>query len=181
MKIKHIDRKRQTAAAAAVRESQYSSSAEAAPESAGRAEATSDGPAGDAEGSGPAPGPKSRSGKRRGANASPPKAHQRAKVGAQRPHVAKRAARSAPAAARGGQTAEKTPPVRAARQSTKKAKVLALLKRPQGATSAELRQATGWQAHSVRGFLSGTLHKQMGLQVQSGKRPDGERIYSLRG
>jgi Protein of unknown function (DUF3489) len=180
MKTNHIDRKRQSAASASIRESPCLPSAEAAPESVGRAEATSDRPAGDAEASGAAPGPKSRSGKRRGAHASQAKAHQKAKLRTQRRHVAQKTARSGPAA-RGGQTAEKTPPVRAAREGTKKAKVLALLKRPQGATIAELRQATDWQAHSVRGFLSGTLHQQWGLQIQSGKHPNGERFYSLRG
>jgi hypothetical protein len=39
--------------------------------------------------------------------------------------------------------------------------------------------ATDWQAHSVRGFLSGALRKKMGLTVESAKRQDGERIYSI--
>ena len=63
---------------------------------------------------------------------------------------------------------------------TKKSKVLALLRRPKGATLAELRQATAWQAHSVRGFLSGALTKKMGLKVSSAKRADGARVYSIR-
>jgi hypothetical protein len=40
-------------------------------------------------------------------------------------------------------------------------------------------KATGWQAHSVRGFLSGTLGKKMGLAVESTKREDGERQYKI--
>jgi hypothetical protein len=40
-------------------------------------------------------------------------------------------------------------------------------------------KATGWQAHSVRGFISGTLGKKMGLTVQSEKNPEGERAYKL--
>ncbi|OPZ57045.1 MAG: hypothetical protein BWY87_01711 [Deltaproteobacteria bacterium ADurb.Bin510] len=39
--------------------------------------------------------------------------------------------------------------------------------------------ATDWQAHSVRGFISGSLTKKMGLNVESFKRPDGERAYRI--
>jgi len=39
---------------------------------------------------------------------------------------------------------------------------------------------TGWQAHSVRGFLSGTVGKKMGLTVNSTKGEDGERNYSVK-
>src|SRR5205807_3747930 len=55
----------------------------------------------------------------------------------------------------------------AARDGRKAAKILELLKRPGGATSKELMKATGWQPHSVRGFLSGTVGKKMGLTVTS--------------
>ncbi len=67
-----------------------------------------------------------------------------------------------------------------AREGTKKETVLALLRRSQGATLAEMMKATGWQSHSVRGFLSGTLRKKMSLKVKSGKRENGERVYSVR-
>jgi hypothetical protein len=40
-------------------------------------------------------------------------------------------------------------------------------------------EATGWQAHSVRGFVSGTMGKKMGLRVESTKREDGTRVYSF--
>ena len=66
-------------------------------------------------------------------------------------------------------------------QGNKTAKVLELLKRPGGATAKELMKATGWQPHSVRGFLSGTVGKKMGLSVNSTKREDGERSYSIKG
>jgi hypothetical protein len=66
------------------------------------------------------------------------------------------------------------------RQGSKTAKFLDLLKRPGGATSADLMKATGWQAHSVRGFISGVLGKKMGLKVASTKVEDGERHYSLK-
>jgi hypothetical protein len=55
----------------------------------------------------------------------------------------------------------------------------AQLKRPSGATSKELMKATGWLPHSVRGFLSGTVGKKMGLTVISTKGEDGERTYSV--
>ena len=42
-------------------------------------------------------------------------------------------------------------------------------------------QETGWQPHSVRGFLSGTVRKKMGLAVISTKSEDGERSYSIKG
>jgi len=64
-------------------------------------------------------------------------------------------------------------------RGTKTAKILALLKRPGGASLQQLRKATDWQAHSVRGFLSGTLKKKMGLRVTSTKLQDGERTYRI--
>ena len=67
-----------------------------------------------------------------------------------------------------------------ARDGSKAAKILELLKRPGGATSKELMKATGWQPHSVRGFLSGTVSKKMGLTVTSTKGEDGERRYSTK-
>jgi hypothetical protein len=65
------------------------------------------------------------------------------------------------------------------RRGSKKAKILALLKRPGGASLEQLQKATGWQAHSVRGFLSGTLKKKMGLRVHSSKLADGARTYRV--
>jgi hypothetical protein len=54
------------------------------------------------------------------------------------------------------------------------------LKRPGGASLQQLQKATGWQAHSVRGFLSGTLKRKMGLRVDSAKLPDGRRTYRVK-
>jgi len=70
---------------------------------------------------------------------------------------------------------------RAARDGSKTAKVLGLLKRADGATAKELLKATGWQPHSLRGFLSGTIGKKIGLTVKSTKGEDGERSYSVKG
>jgi hypothetical protein len=67
-----------------------------------------------------------------------------------------------------------------ARPGSKTAKVLDLLKRSGGATLKEILRATGWQAHSVRGFISGHLGKKMGLSVRSFRR-EGERVYALKG
>jgi hypothetical protein len=66
----------------------------------------------------------------------------------------------------------------AVRRGSKTAKILDLLKRSAGASLKEIMKATGWQAHSVRGFLSGTVAKKMGAPVESFKRDD-ERAYRI--
>lgn len=71
------------------------------------------------------------------------------------------------------------PAAKADRKRTKTARIIALLERSSGASLKTLMKATGWQAHSVRGFLSGQLGKRMGLRVKSVEK-DGERLYSLR-
>ena len=57
--------------------------------------------------------------------------------------------------------------------------MLELLRRKDGATLAEIAKATDWQNHSIRGFISGTITKKMGLKVESTKNADGERSYKL--
>ena len=69
--------------------------------------------------------------------------------------------------------------LRASARAVRPKKVLDLLKRSGGVTLAEIMKATGWQPHSVRGFISGTLGKKMGLKVESVKGEDGERTYSI--
>jgi len=76
-----------------------------------------------------------------------------------------------------GTTAKDAVPV--ARDGSKKAIVLGLLQRPEGATITDIMAATLWQAHSVRGFISGALGKKMGLKVESAKRSDGVRAYQI--
>ena len=96
-----------------------------------------------------------------------------AKAGARGPRVAAKKGRSAQKASQGSKA-------RTARDGSKKADILALLRRQGGATLQELMSATGWLAHSIRGFISGTLGKKMGLAVESAKREDGGRVYSIR-
>lgn len=76
--------------------------------------------------------------------------------------------------------APKTAKAKGTRAGSKTAQVLELLKRPGGATLKEVMASTGWLAHSVRGFVSGTLGKKMGLSVESTKGEGGERTYSLK-
>lgn len=64
-------------------------------------------------------------------------------------------------------------------KTTKLARVIAMLQQPGGATIEAIAESTGWQAHSVRGILSGTIKKKLGMVVKSEKRGDGERIYSI--
>ena len=66
-----------------------------------------------------------------------------------------------------------------ARKGSKKAIVLEMLRRPEGASLKDIMEATGWQAHSVRGFISGSLTKKMGLNVESFKTPEGARAYRI--
>jgi Protein of unknown function (DUF3489) len=94
------------------------------------------------------------------ATAAPQRAHKRAKKAR-----SGRKASQKPGAAVGGKTAT----------------LLDLLRREGGATLEELMKVTGWQAHSVRGFISGTVNKRMGLQVVSAKPEDGKRTYSIAG
>jgi hypothetical protein len=67
------------------------------------------------------------------------------------------------------------------RSGTKQEQVIALLRRKQGATIAQIVAATEWQAHSVRGFFAGALKKKLGLTVTSEKVGGGERTYRITG
>lgn len=62
--------------------------------------------------------------------------------------------------------------------SSKKARLIEMLKRSDGATIAQIMKATGWQQHSVRGFMSGTIKKKLGLAVTSISEERG-RVYRI--
>lgn len=62
--------------------------------------------------------------------------------------------------------------------ATKQSRVLAMLRSPAGATIAAMMQATGWQRHSVRGFLAGVVRKRLKLNLTS-KNVDGNRVYQV--
>jgi hypothetical protein len=66
------------------------------------------------------------------------------------------------------------------RGGTKTDKILALLKRPGGTTLKELMKATGWQPHSVRGFLSGVIGRKLKLKIASVKDDSNVRRYSVK-
>ena len=82
----------------------------------------------------------------------------------------KRASRSAKVATEAGS---------ATRQNTKQAKLIAMLRMPEGATIGQIAKAFGWQRHTVRGVLSGALKKKLGLIITSAKAEEGERVYRI--
>ena len=84
-----------------------------------------------------------------------------------------------PASKKASKAAAPKPEKSQPREGSKKQIVLDLLRRKDGATMAEIAKATGWQNHSIRGFVSGTLTKKMDLPVSSLKDEKGERRYKI--
>ena len=68
---------------------------------------------------------------------------------------------------------------RKTRDGTKQAMVIEMLRRPEGATIAEIVEATLWASHTTRGFLAGALKKKLGLIIESTKDDARGRIYRL--
>ncbi len=90
----------------------------------------------------------------------------------QAPTVAPKKGKASKQARGGGRTPT-------ASEGSKTSQVLDLIRRPEGATLAAIMEATGWQPHSVRGFISGTLGKKMGLKIESAKNEAGGRTYRI--
>ena len=102
------------------------------------------------------------------------------KKGAPKGHKNAKGAKPKKAAKATKQSAKPERKANSPRAESKGAKILALIRRPKGATLAELAKLTGWQNHSIRGFLSGAVGKKMGLTVDSARREDGKRVYSIK-
>jgi hypothetical protein len=65
------------------------------------------------------------------------------------------------------------------RANSKQAEVIGMLSQPQGVTIPIIMEQTGWQQHSVRGFLAGVVRKKFGLALQSEKKEGADRIYRI--
>ena len=72
-----------------------------------------------------------------------------------------------------------TQPPRTTRESTKQAVLIGLLSRAEGATLAQMTEATGWQVHTVRGAMAGALKKKLGLEITSEKQISTDRVYRI--
>ena len=93
--------------------------------------------------------------------------HQKSRAPIRAAHTAARSRHVSPAKLRGG-----------AREGSKLAMVISMLRNSGGASIDALSKVTGWQAHSVRGALAGALRKKLGLKVVS-EKADGIRIYRI--
>jgi hypothetical protein len=69
---------------------------------------------------------------------------------------------------------------RKANSQSKQSRIITLLQASKGATFAAMMKVTGWQQHSVRGFLAGVVRKRLKLKLDS-KKVDGNRVYRIAG
>jgi len=94
-----------------------------------------------------------------------------------------------PAKAKGARKSKRAKPAKKSRRAkveakpkakgaNKKSEVIDLMRRPGGATLPEIMETTGWQKHTVRGFVS-ILGSKGGIKVESSKNADGERTYRV--
>jgi hypothetical protein len=104
-----------------------------------------------------------------------PKGQKTAKAGKAKAAAPKKAAKTGKKAAKSTAAAKRAS---APRAESKGAKILEMIGRAKGATLAEIMKATGWQAHSVRGFIS-TAGKKQGIKIESAKSEAGERTYKI--
>jgi hypothetical protein len=102
-----------------------------------------------------------------------------ATVGAPAPDAAATAAQASRKATGYKKLPTSEPQAKVARKSSKTEQAIAMMKRPGGATLKQLTDTLEWQAHTVRGFVAGTLANKMGLTVASTKPAGGERTYSI--
>ena len=65
------------------------------------------------------------------------------------------------------------------RDNSKQAQVIAMLRRPEGATIAQICETTSWQSHTVRGTFAGAFKKKLGLDITSTKEPGADRVYKV--
>jgi hypothetical protein len=95
--------------------------------------------------------------------------HKKISVAAQKPAHKKRHA---------GKSKTTAGSQRESRSNSKQARVLTMLRRPEGTKIADIMRVTKWQQHSVRGFFAGVVRKKFGLNLSS-KKVDGDRIYRI--
>lgn len=94
----------------------------------------------------------------------------------------RKATKPAPKAKKSATPRAKKPakaPKAAAPRETKSSVVIAMLQRPDGATSAEIEKRMGWLNKTVRGFIAGTVKGKLGFKVESDRINGGERTYRI--
>ena len=79
--------------------------------------------------------------------------------------------------AQAAQQALTAPEVHRQREHSKQATIISMLRRPEGATVAQICEVTGWQAHTVRGTFAGAFKKKLGMTITSDKAQGGVRTY----
>jgi hypothetical protein len=100
---------------------------------------------------------------------------------AKKPSLAKPSPAKSPLSVRAAKSFPQStdePKTNKANARSKQARIIAMLQSPTGTTIAAIMKATGWQQHSVRGFLAGVVRKRLKLKLIS-KKVNGNRIYQI--